>query len=208
MRQHGAFVGEVRKHQVGGVAVMGMQDDEARIGAQPNRRQKIGRRHTLPVVVVTRPCGHAMNVGYGLGLRLVHKAGPVPDLRVFNGAGQVQTPPLQRDDRMKAEVQHRPVAHQVLARWQPVPFRPGVVAGQEPPFPRPALLGPCQFGCRNRRVGLARYLKQTPINAATPYDRNFPSEHSILRRDRDAGYQPTGGPSSSCRSPANGKQYP
>jgi hypothetical protein len=67
---------------------------------------------------------------------------------------------------MKAKIQNRPIAHQMLTRRQAVRLRTGIVTGQKPPFPRPALLGPRQFGFRARRVGFIRHLDPTLINAA------------------------------------------
>ena len=63
MREQGVLGGEILQREVGGVAVMGMQHDEARFVARLAGRQQIAGRQPLPLVVVARPGGDAMDVG-------------------------------------------------------------------------------------------------------------------------------------------------
>jgi len=63
MREQGVLGGEIFQREVGGVAVMGMQHDVTRLAARPAGIEKVAGRKPLPLVVVARPGGDAMDVG-------------------------------------------------------------------------------------------------------------------------------------------------
>ena len=70
MREQGILGGEILQRKVGGVTVMGMQQDETRFVARPAGVKQIAGRKSLPLVVVARPCRDAVDVGGKLRLRL------------------------------------------------------------------------------------------------------------------------------------------
>src|SRR5947208_14683777 len=68
--EQGVLGGKIFQRQIGGVAVMGMQHDVFCFVARMARIKEIADRQPLPLVVVPRPCGHAMDVGSEFCLRL------------------------------------------------------------------------------------------------------------------------------------------
>ena len=63
MGEQGVFGGEIFQREIGGVAVMGMQHDEARFLARLAGIEQIAGRKPFPLIVVARPGGDAMDVG-------------------------------------------------------------------------------------------------------------------------------------------------
>jgi hypothetical protein len=70
MHEQGVFRGKIFQRQIGGVTVMGIQHDMAGFIARLARIEQIAGRQPLPLIVVARPGGHAMDVGDQFGLRL------------------------------------------------------------------------------------------------------------------------------------------
>src|SRR5437879_76099 len=95
---------------------MAMQHHESRLLARPAGIQEIAGCQSLPPIVVARPGGDAVNVGYELALRLRGELGEVPEQRVFDRAIDVEPPALSRDVRGQSEIERRPVLRQMLAR--------------------------------------------------------------------------------------------
>src|SRR6185312_6917023 len=107
--------------------------------------QKIPRRQPLPLIVVARPGGDAVNVGNELALRLRGELGEVPEQRVFDRAIDVEPPALARDVWGQSEIERRPILRQVLARRQPRFLGPRDLAGEEFSLARPARLAARQL---------------------------------------------------------------
>src|SRR5579871_1510476 len=92
------------------------------------------------MVVVAGPLRDAVNVGYAVALRQCHEflerqAEPMLDCAI-----DIKPELLRRDVGFRAEIEHRPVAHQTLTRRQTVALGIARHAGQQQAFARPALL--------------------------------------------------------------------
>ena len=80
-----------------------------------------------------------MDVGDELRLRLRGEFGKGPEHGIVDRAVDVEPPALVRNFRRQAEIEHRPVLCQMLARRQAL-LRGGDPAGEEFALARPALL--------------------------------------------------------------------
>src|SRR5579871_1140430 len=145
MGEQGICGGEIVQGEIGGVAVMAVQHHEGCIPARLADRQQIAGGEALPLVVVARPGGDAMNVRDKLRLPLGHELRKIPEHGMFDGAIDVEPPALARDFRREPEIEHRPVLREMLTRRQPLLVRPRHLAGEKPAFLRPALLGAGQL---------------------------------------------------------------
>src|ERR1700730_672180 len=125
-----------------------MQHDVVCLVARPAGHQEIAGRQPFPLVVVTGPCGHAMDVGRKSRLRLPRKLGPVPENRILDRAVDIQAPAFPGNLRRQAEVEDGPVLGQMLSRWQALLFRAGCLPGEEASLTRPAFLAACQLAGR------------------------------------------------------------
>jgi len=95
--EQGVISGKILQREIGGVAVGGMQDHEARFVARPAGIEEIAGREPLPLVVVARPGGHAMDVGHEFGLRLAGELRKIPEDRMLHRAVDVEPPALTGD---------------------------------------------------------------------------------------------------------------
>ena len=152
MREQGVLGGEILQREIGGVAVMGMQHHEARLVARPAGVEQVAGRKPLPLIVVARPGGHAMDVGDEFRLRLRGELRKIPEDRIFDRAVDVEPPALARNVRRQAEVERRPVPGQMLSRRQALLLGTGGLAGEEAALLRPALLAARQLAVRRRFV--------------------------------------------------------
>ena len=148
VHEQGVFGGKVIQRQIGGVAVMAMQHDVAGLQARLAGVEEIARRQPLPLIVIARPGGHAMDVGDAFGLRLRGELCEVPEDRMFDRAVDVEPPAVAGNLRRHAEIEHRPVPGEVLSGRQALLFRPGGLAGEEAALARPALFAARKFGFR------------------------------------------------------------
>ena len=120
---------------------MGMQHHEPRLVARPAGVEQIAGRKPLPLIVVARPCGDAMDVGNEFALRLRGELRKIPEDRIFDRAVDVEPPALARNVRRQAEIERRPVLGQMLSRRQALLLGPRDLSGEEVALARPAL--PC-----------------------------------------------------------------
>ena len=152
MREQGVLGGEIFQREVGGVAVMGMQHDVARLLARLTGRQEVAGREPLPLVVVARPGRDAMDVGDEFRLRLGGELGKIPEDGMLDRAVDVEPPALARNLRRQPKVEDGPVFRQVLARRQALLFGARDLSGEEFSLARPALLAARQLAVRGRVV--------------------------------------------------------
>src|SRR3954447_24775613 len=144
---------KVVQREVGGVAVMGMQHDEARILARLAGREQLARSEPLPLIVVARPGRDAVDVGGEPRLLLGGELGKGPEHGGLDCAVDVEPPALARNWRHDAEIEHRPVFCQMLAGRQALIFRARDLAGQKAAFARPFFLRARQLAVGWRLVG-------------------------------------------------------
>src|SRR6202035_636538 len=116
-----------------------------RLIARPASIEKIAGRQSLPLVVVARPGGHAMDVGGEFCLRLRRELRKIPEDRMLDRAVDVEPPALARNLRCQAEIEGRPVPGQMLSRRQALLLGPRSLSGEEAALARPALLAARQF---------------------------------------------------------------
>ncbi|MNI06636.1 hypothetical protein D3C73_596230 [compost metagenome] len=138
--------GKVRKQKVRRVAVVARQHHRMSLLPRIDEIEEIAGGDTLPVVVVARPCGHAVDIGEHVRLRQGPECGPVERHRIVDEAVDLKFPLSRGNAWLLAEIKHRPVFHQMLAGRQPVGFRPGMVAGEEFSFIGPFALGDGKLG--------------------------------------------------------------
>ena len=133
-----------RRGEIGGVAVVGMQREEARlVGA---RRPRAGRAwRGRPSIVVARPRGHAMNVGYELRLRLRRKFAKNPKRSVFRPRYKRRAASARAKYRASARDRASASPWSDAGRRQPRVFGPDDLAGQKACLARPAFLGSRQL---------------------------------------------------------------
>ena len=141
MDEHGVGSGEILERQVGGVAVVGVQDDEVGLRLGADEGEQVACGDAGPAVVVARPGGDAVHVGDGLALREGEEAGPVPCRLLVDEAEDAEFPLSRVDVRLDAEVEDGPVADEMLTRWEAVSALAGDPAGEEAALGGPALLG-------------------------------------------------------------------
>ncbi len=99
MREQGVFRGKIFQREVCGVAVVGMQHHEPGFIARLAGHQKIVGREPLPLIVVARPGGDAMDVGGEFCLRLCEKLRKIPEDRLLDRAVDIEPPALLRNPR-------------------------------------------------------------------------------------------------------------
>src|SRR5260221_9452982 len=131
---------EFGERQIGGVVVMAVEDDEARLGLGPNGRQDMLGADALPGIVETRPGGDAVNVGDIAEHRLGAERGPIPGHWVLDQAVDGGLPALGGHVGLDTEIEHRPVRDLALPRRQPFLRWARRAAGEETAFAGPALL--------------------------------------------------------------------
>ncbi len=78
------------------------------------------RRHALPVIVEAAPGGDAMDVAHDLALRQRHELRQGQRDGIFDEPQDLEPPVLGLHARLRAEIQHRPVLHFLLAGRQAV----------------------------------------------------------------------------------------
>src|SRR5215475_12075291 len=127
---------EVGERYVGGVGVVGMEDHVPRGRLGLHDRQQVARAHAFPLVVIARPGSDAMDVAAALALGQIGELAPLPGRRLLDLAVDEQSPGMERNLGLDAEVEHRPVLDQALARRQALAGRGGLAGEQA------ALLGP------------------------------------------------------------------
>jgi hypothetical protein len=117
-----------------------MEHHRHRFVARLDMVEQVAGRYALPVIVVTRPAGDAVDVAGKPRLRQRHERGPVERRGSLDHAADLQPPALLRDIGLAAQIEHRPVAYEMLAGRKPFLLGPRDMAGQELTFARPALL--------------------------------------------------------------------
>jgi hypothetical protein len=160
MGEQGVLGGKIFQRKVGGVAVVRMQHHEPGLFARPAGHQQVAGRKSLPLIVVARPRRDAVNVGEELGLRLRGELRKIPENRIFYRAIDVEPPALARDVRRQAEIEHRPVACEVLPWRQARVFGAGDLAGEEAALARPSLLAARQLA-RRRWIVVVGHFRTT-----------------------------------------------
>src|SRR5712671_5208103 len=138
MREQHVLGIEFGQRQVGGVVVIAVKDDEARLGLRPNGRQDMLGADALPGIVETRPGGDAVYVRGIAEHRLGAERRPVPGHGVL-------------DQAVDAEIEHRPVRDLALPGGQPLLRRARRAAGEETAFAGPALLALDELAPRFRQ---------------------------------------------------------
>src|SRR5215470_3011007 len=139
MRQQYFLVVEVGEAQVRGVVVVAREHQKLRLGFGPHHAEQVPRRDALPGVVVVRPLGDAVDVRDISGLRLGLECRPVPSDWVLDQPIDAESPALDRNLGLHAEIEDRPVLDLALSRRQALGFWPCVAAGQQPALACPAL---------------------------------------------------------------------
>ncbi len=110
------LVQESGQGQIGGVAIVAMQGDEAGLGQGPGQGEDIGCPHAFPVQIQAAPGGDAMEIGNIDHLGQGHEAAPIQFHLPLHPPVQSQTPVLVGDIRQDAQVQHGKFRGQMLAR--------------------------------------------------------------------------------------------
>src|SRR5579872_4034321 len=111
----------------------------------PDEFDDVPRRYTAPVIVVTAPLRHAVNVRNEILLRLRHEFVERPDHRIFHQPADFEPPVLWPYMWLNAEIEHRPVLHFLLSRRQAVDVSHIGAAGQQTPLLRPVLFAADQL---------------------------------------------------------------
>ena len=122
------------------VTVVALEEDVCGLGL---RLHKVGdgeKRHPLPFHVELGPGGDAMKVAYVFELRQREELLPVQRDRVLYEAVDFQLPFVERDFRLKAQVEHGEIVHLPLAGREPVRRARGRT-GFARHFPRPTFFG-------------------------------------------------------------------
>src|SRR5215472_12617748 len=172
VRQQHVGLGEDVELHIGGVAVVGVENDVARFWLRPHELEDLPARHALPVIVVTAPGGDTVDVADEILLRQRHEFRQRPGERVLDEARHPETPVIRLHVRLDAKIEHRPVLHFLLAGWQAVGMAHIPLAGEEAPLFRPFLLGADELvldaADEVRLVVLAHRLSLSTASAA-PY---------------------------------------
>src|SRR6266849_352076 len=173
MREQHVLGIEFGQRQVGGVVVIAVKDDEARLGLRPNGRQDMLGADALPGIVETRPGGDAVYVRGIAEHRLGAERRPVPGHGVLDQAVDAELPVLGRHIGLDAEIEHRPVRDLALPGGQPLLRRARRAAGEETAFAGPALLALDE---------LAPRFRQRPIRIIRHQILHGPDMIAIIRR--------------------------
>src|SRR6516164_11372321 len=131
MREQGVISRKIFQCEIGGVAVVGMQHDKAGVLVRPARAEEIAGGKSLPLVVVARPGGDAVDIGDESRLRLRRECRKIPEQGVFNGAVDVEPPALARNTGREPKIERRPVLREVLPGRQSLLLGTGNLAGEE-----------------------------------------------------------------------------
>src|SRR5437764_1111698 len=118
-----------------------MQHNMARVLPRLARHQEFANRQALPLVVITRPGSHAVDVGDGFGLRLCNELPKIPEDRMFDRAVDVKPPPLAGNIGHQPEIEDWPVPGQMLSGRQTLVFGARDSSGEKAAFASPALFG-------------------------------------------------------------------
>src|SRR4029450_10300679 len=138
-RQQHVIGREISQRDVGGVGVVGMEDDVLGRGLGLHELQEIAWANALPLVVIARPGSDAVDVSRERALGQVGELAPFPRRRAFDLAVDEQAPGMSGDSRLDAEIEHRPVLDLALAGRQALRMGSGL-AGQQPAALGPLLL--------------------------------------------------------------------